>query len=541
MKFELKDLCNVWGIKAVAFLFSREEGVYTSAKYNLKLSDEECLLFYSNLEKSAFCKGKNIFKLAHAASSSIDPGLRGVWILGTFFLQGHGQCQLLARTIHKEQNAKIYKKFSNKYFGFSIKTFAVNIAAREAKEPDAHRLKSFFSRNSTTSPFFPDIHRACSSLFGLAKSLFPVDLFYIGLPYHDQRVRLCFVVDSGKKYPPVTLKVTTHILEQVIQQKRNLLIHRSTEEAHRQFVNNNSAIIGDKTRMPKAVLASPLFFPGQGCGIVSMQSYAPNQYDTEDFNAFKLFAHHAAMTIQSTFASVFHTNMEKANQLCEQFEKENPGFPSLAALMEALLPSLNKYFSGADHVLLVRDKSASCWRSLRELTTDTGNEILDQLISDKKLNDSHLGQLIKKNMPTLISNSQIASDVLELSHLTRGETLAIPLMLQKELHCVLMVNSRMDYYTWQGQGRWYQFILLKLAAHYCRRFGFDRRSIKTNSTIDRAGLMHELNQPLTGITGLISLILEDSSRNDVNYENLKEIENQAFRLRDYIQGILDKN
>jgi len=48
-------------------------------------------------------------------------------------------------------------------------------------------------------------------------------------------------------------------------------------------------------------------------------------------------------------------------------------------------------------------------------------------------------------------------------------------------------------------------------------------------------LTHELNQPLTGISGLISLILEETSEVDAHYENLKEIEKQADRLQGMIQ------
>lgn len=48
-------------------------------------------------------------------------------------------------------------------------------------------------------------------------------------------------------------------------------------------------------------------------------------------------------------------------------------------------------------------------------------------------------------------------------------------------------------------------------------------------------LAHELNQPLTGISGLISLILEETNEADLHYENLKEIEKQADRLKNMIQ------
>ncbi len=48
-------------------------------------------------------------------------------------------------------------------------------------------------------------------------------------------------------------------------------------------------------------------------------------------------------------------------------------------------------------------------------------------------------------------------------------------------------------------------------------------------------IAHELNQPLTGITGLISLILEETEPGDEMYETFKEIENQAIRIRELVR------
>ncbi|MDQ7053560.1 MAG: histidine kinase dimerization/phospho-acceptor domain-containing protein [candidate division KSB1 bacterium] len=49
-------------------------------------------------------------------------------------------------------------------------------------------------------------------------------------------------------------------------------------------------------------------------------------------------------------------------------------------------------------------------------------------------------------------------------------------------------------------------------------------------------IAHELNQPLTGITGLTSLVLEDlAPEDDFSYESLKEIETQANRMRELIR------
>ncbi len=53
------------------------------------------------------------------------------------------------------------------------------------------------------------------------------------------------------------------------------------------------------------------------------------------------------------------------------------------------------------------------------------------------------------------------------------------------------------------------------------------------------GIAHELNQPLTGITGLTSLALEDMQRDDFGYECLQQIKEQAHRMRDLIRKFQD--
>lgn len=50
-------------------------------------------------------------------------------------------------------------------------------------------------------------------------------------------------------------------------------------------------------------------------------------------------------------------------------------------------------------------------------------------------------------------------------------------------------------------------------------------------------LAHDFNQPLTGIAGLASLILEDIESGSEHYENIKELEKQAIRLRELIQKL----
>ncbi len=59
------------------------------------------------------------------------------------------------------------------------------------------------------------------------------------------------------------------------------------------------------------------------------------------------------------------------------------------------------------------------------------------------------------------------------------------------------------------------------------------------TAIEFAGTVaHELNQPLTGITGLISLVLETVDSDDANYGIIKEIENQAERMENLIARFL---
>lgn len=48
-------------------------------------------------------------------------------------------------------------------------------------------------------------------------------------------------------------------------------------------------------------------------------------------------------------------------------------------------------------------------------------------------------------------------------------------------------------------------------------------------------LAHEFNQPLTGIIGLTSLIMEDVEENWEHYETIQELDVQARRLQNLVQ------
>ncbi|MFQ5707455.1 MAG: histidine kinase dimerization/phospho-acceptor domain-containing protein [bacterium] len=52
-----------------------------------------------------------------------------------------------------------------------------------------------------------------------------------------------------------------------------------------------------------------------------------------------------------------------------------------------------------------------------------------------------------------------------------------------------------------------------------------------------ASISHEMNQPLTGITGYCMLIQEDLNQDDPLYEEVGEIKKQAIRLEELVQRL----
>jgi two-component system NtrC family sensor kinase len=54
-----------------------------------------------------------------------------------------------------------------------------------------------------------------------------------------------------------------------------------------------------------------------------------------------------------------------------------------------------------------------------------------------------------------------------------------------------------------------------------------------------AGVAHEINNPLGGILIYSHLLLEDMSKDDIHYENLKKIVKETTRCKDIVKGLLD--
>ncbi len=101
---------------------------------------------------------------------------------------------------------------------------------------------------------------------------------------------------------------------------------------------------------------------------------------------------------------------------------------------------------------------------------------------------------------------------------------------------VLHVNV-MPFSDSEGQVRYIELIKDVTQAKKYESEKIEFENLKT--AIEFAGTVaHELNQPLTGITGLISLVLETMDSEDANFSIIQEISSQAERMEQLIAKFL---
>lgn len=117
-----------------------------------------------------------------------------------------------------------------------------------------------------------------------------------------QEIRYELLYDEGVRYPPnrVPYDPSRYLAAYIIQQGKPLLL--STPEEVRQLpVYIEAAGSG---RLPKSLIAVPIFSKGKPIGAISVQSYEPFAYRTEDLETLMAIAQQAGIALENV--RLFH-------------------------------------------------------------------------------------------------------------------------------------------------------------------------------------------------------------------------------------------
>lgn len=332
-----------------------------------------------------------------------------------------------------------------------------------------------------------DLESLFLNIYKLAREIIPTDVFYIGLlQERTNSLDVVFIMDNNKRYSRVLEPLGDGVVSQAILRKETISLNRTDGE-----ISSLRPISLDtyskSGKIPKSVIVSPIIVRGQVVGVISIQSYDRNTYTDE---------HARLLSLISTQAGVALNNYE----LCHHIKSERD---KLASILTHLGEGVN--------IIDVQFKIqfANKWTSDR----------YGKNIKGKRCYRTFFGfQKPCKGCPTNSGNKYNNSNE-EAS-----------LEVQTEEGKIFLLTLTPFNKSLSGETE----TVLEIIRDVTENKKLEEEVIekeKLQSVIELAGAVgHELNQPLTGITGYCALVKEELDEQHPLYKDISEIEKQAARL-----------
>lgn len=143
-------------------------------------------------------------------------------------------------------------------------------------------------------------------IYNAASTVMSADAFFICL--YEQAIdelNFAFMVDAGRRYPPQRSPLSNNPTSQVIRQRKAILANLAPGE-----YLNGAQTIGDNDRLTASILIVPLLVGDRIIGAMSVQSYAPMAYGSEELNMLTILANQAAIQLDN--ADLFETTRAMA-------------------------------------------------------------------------------------------------------------------------------------------------------------------------------------------------------------------------------------
>lgn len=331
-----------------------------------------------------------------------------------------------------------------------------------------------------------DFEELFHRIYELVGEVISTDSFYIGLYQEETNfLNLLFIIDEGKRYPGISEPLRTGIERQAIFNKDTVLLNKTEMEID-SITRDEVKRFGNKKKISKSIIASPIIVRDQVLGVITTQSYNMNAYTQEDAKLLSIIATQAGVALENS-------------QLYQRIKYERDK-------LEAILSHLGEGVEIVDIDFNIQ--FANKWiihrygRALKE------NKCYKTLFGFQKP---------CKGCPIGEKNFQ------------KEVSLEIPTKEGKIYLLTLTPFSELD-----GRKK-----ILEIIRDITDRKKYDEELIqreKLQTVIELAGAVgHELNQPLTGITGYCALLKEDLDEDHPIYKDIEEIEKQATRLEKLVR------
>ncbi len=324
------------------------------------------------------------------------------------------------------------------------------------------------------------------NVYKVVRDALPLNTFYIGLLQNDSNViDVTFIMNKEKRGTGKLNPKVNGIFKQVIQNKKTILLNRKEGDINFLVFNHTFDNIEEAS---KSLIMSPIIVKGKVIGVMTTQSNILNAYTHQDTKLFSLICSYTGMALEN-LRLLQHIDLEEGK-------------------LDEILTNLDEGVNIIDAQFKIR--FANNW-------------IIDkygQDVAGKTCYETFFGSLKPCKGCPLNQASKIVKEA--------------SLELQTDEGRVFLLTVTPFGKSSQGEAPVVLEIIRDITAQ--KEYEEERsKKEKLQSVIEFAGVVsHELNQPLTGITGYCALIKEEIDSQDPIYKDITEIEKQAVRLEKLI-------
>lgn len=322
---------------------------------------------------------------------------------------------------------KLLSKY--KYWCYSVQTFL----STAYEEPErAHRALGVLYTISIASRGQTELRPIFESILAELATLFSYDACYIAIcdPQQEGKFRATLLIDEGSvEYEEDTDYGT--LTQQLIQQQTPLIF--DDLQARLSMTDRLPGMFGDKNKLSRSWLGVPLLIGSQTIGVISIQSYTPDHYNSNDAGLLQQIGNLAGVLIEN--ASLSKSQRQLSDALTEQVQLRSRELEALGQVAGEMvrrqpLQDLFDHVTRLATTLFMVDAAA-----IRLLDPHLGDlQLVSQFgipADDTSINlripivDTFTGQAITQNRPILVGEEE--THILRERGLPYERLLCVPL------------------------------------------------------------------------------------------------------------------
>jgi len=394
-------------------------------------------------------------------------------------------------------------------------------------------------------------------VFGLLSRAFSTELIALYLLSTDGRLLRDYRTLDGKMHA-MSVALTHHPIQPVLREGR---LRRVGDAA-----SSDIAPIHSEAR---SMLFVPLKYRGQVIGVLSIESLRPDAFSQYDEHLMVVIASHLAGLIENGRLREEAEGRARSLGLIHEVVQQVIGLTDKSEVAQITADLLAQYFKyELATVLLLDDDQKPTIQGFGGTHADTVRRALAG--GGVSLSEGIIGRVFRTGESTLVNDTAQDRDYRRLRGWDAGAEICVPMKEGEKILGIIdaessghnvfshndllaieslagilvsVVSNADQYQRLQEIVRQLRAAEIELKARMEAQQSAESRLLQAAKLAAvgemAAGIAHELNNPLTTVTGFSELVLDETPPDDIHREELEMVLREARRASDVVRRLLD--